>query len=234
MQRREQRRADAAPAPCRRDPEVAQLGAHAAALGRDREGDGDARSGYTVVVRQPDEPVVGAVDEQRERVAERRLVGAKPLISANASSRSAPAIVRHSIIGRNLTACTSPRSALRFPLSLAVAASRRRRSPRSAAVTQRQGASVPGGKSATATATCATSPTRTFACTASTAGRPTCRSCTRPNFATLFKNGKSVQTKDLKPGTPVHVEFTQSLGVRKAYKIFVADPNGHGLYGFKS
>jgi hypothetical protein len=55
-----------------------------------------------------------------------------------------------------------------------------------------------------------------------------------PNFATLFKSGKSVQTKDLKPDTPVHVVFTQSLGVRKAYKIFVADPNGHGLYGFKS
>jgi hypothetical protein len=55
-----------------------------------------------------------------------------------------------------------------------------------------------------------------------------------PNFATLLKNGKSVQTKDLKPNTPVHVEFTQSLGVRKAYKIFVADPRGRGLYGFKS
>ena len=55
-----------------------------------------------------------------------------------------------------------------------------------------------------------------------------------PNFATLFKDGKSVQTKDLKPGTPVHVEFTQSLGIRKAYKIFVADPKGHGLFGFKS
>jgi hypothetical protein len=55
-----------------------------------------------------------------------------------------------------------------------------------------------------------------------------------PNYATLFSNGKSVQTKDLKPGTPVHVEFTQSLGVRKAYKIYVANPKGHGLYGFKS
>jgi hypothetical protein len=55
-----------------------------------------------------------------------------------------------------------------------------------------------------------------------------------PNFATLMSNGKSVQTKDLKPGTPVHIEFTQSLGVRKAYKIYVAKPNGRGLYGFKS
>lgn len=55
-----------------------------------------------------------------------------------------------------------------------------------------------------------------------------------PNYATLLKNGKSVQTKNLKPNTPVHVIFTQSLGVRKASKIFVADPNGRGLYGFKS
>jgi hypothetical protein len=55
-----------------------------------------------------------------------------------------------------------------------------------------------------------------------------------PNFKTLFSDGKSVQTKDLQPGTPVHIIFTQSLGVRKASKIFVADPNGQGLYGFKS
>ena len=55
-----------------------------------------------------------------------------------------------------------------------------------------------------------------------------------PNFATLVKDGKSVQTKDLKPNTPVHVIFTQSLGVRHAYKVFVADPKGHGLYGFKT
>ena len=55
-----------------------------------------------------------------------------------------------------------------------------------------------------------------------------------PTFATLLSDGKSVQTKDLKPNTPVHVEFTQSLGIRKAYKIYVADPHGRGLYGFKS
>jgi hypothetical protein len=55
-----------------------------------------------------------------------------------------------------------------------------------------------------------------------------------PNYATLMSNGKSVQTKDLKPNTPVHVIFTDVLGVRKAYKIYVANPNGHGLYGFKS
>jgi hypothetical protein len=47
-------------------------------------------------------------------------------------------------------------------------------------------------------------------------------------------NGKSVQVSDLAPDTPVHVIFTQSLGVRHAYKIFVANPNGRGMYGFKS
>jgi hypothetical protein len=104
----------------------------------------------------------------------------------------------------------------------------------SAAVTERQGASVPGGKirdchgyvrhvsDANIRVHCID-------------GTPADLSFLyAPNFATLFSNGKSVQTKDLKPGTPVHVEFTQSLGVRKAYKIFVADPHGHGLYGFRS
>ena len=46
--------------------------------------------------------------------------------------------------------------------------------------------------------------------------------------------GKTVAEKDLKPGTPVHVIFTQSLGVRHAYKVYVADPKGRGLYGFKT
>jgi hypothetical protein len=54
-----------------------------------------------------------------------------------------------------------------------------------------------------------------------------------PRYAKL-RNGKSVQTVDLLPETPVHIYYTQSLGVKKAYKIFVADPNGHGLYGFRS
>ena len=104
----------------------------------------------------------------------------------------------------------------------------------SAAVTERQGPSVPGGKirdchgyvrhvSATNIRVHCVD------------GRPADLSFLyAPNFATLLKSGKSVQTKDLAPGTPVHVEFTQSLGIRKAYKIFVADPQGHGLYGFKS
>ncbi|GAC1358885.1 MAG: hypothetical protein NVSMB31_19240 [Vulcanimicrobiaceae bacterium] len=47
-------------------------------------------------------------------------------------------------------------------------------------------------------------------------------------------SGETVQTKDLKPGTPVHVIFTQSLGVRHVYKVFIANPKGRGLYGFKS
>ena len=54
-----------------------------------------------------------------------------------------------------------------------------------------------------------------------------------PRYAKLH-DGKSVQTADLKPDTPVHIYYTQSLGVKKAYKVFVADPNGHGLYGFRS
>ena len=55
-----------------------------------------------------------------------------------------------------------------------------------------------------------------------------------PNYEALFSNGKSLQAKDLQPGTPVHIVFTQSLGVRKAYKIYIVDPHGHGLFGFSS
>ncbi|MGA2396069.1 MAG: hypothetical protein ABSH03_22260 [Candidatus Lustribacter sp.] len=51
---------------------------------------------------------------------------------------------------------------------------------------------------------------------------------------TKLRSGKSMQTVDLRPDTPVHVYYTQSLGVKKAYKIYVADPNGRGLYGFRS
>jgi hypothetical protein len=54
-----------------------------------------------------------------------------------------------------------------------------------------------------------------------------------PKYAS-YKDGKSVQVRLLQPDTPIHIIFTQALGVRKAYKIFVADPNGHGEYGFKS
>jgi hypothetical protein len=54
-----------------------------------------------------------------------------------------------------------------------------------------------------------------------------------PKYANLH-DGKSVQTTALRPDTPVHIFYTQSLGVKKAYKVYVADPNGHGLYGFRS
>jgi len=54
-----------------------------------------------------------------------------------------------------------------------------------------------------------------------------------PKFVNLA-NGTTIQSKDLKPGTPVHVIFTQSLGVRHAYKVYVANPRGRGLYGFKT
>ena len=54
-----------------------------------------------------------------------------------------------------------------------------------------------------------------------------------PKYANL-RSGKSVQTAELLPDTPVHIYYTQSLGIKKAYKIFVADPNGHGIYGFRS
>jgi len=54
-----------------------------------------------------------------------------------------------------------------------------------------------------------------------------------PKYASM-RDGKSIQVSQLQPDTPVHIIFTQALGVRKAYKIFVADPSGHGLYGFKS
>lgn len=104
----------------------------------------------------------------------------------------------------------------------------------SAAVTQRSGASVPGGKIRDCHGY-VRHVSDTNIRVHCIDGRPADLSFLyAPNFATLMSNGKSVQTKDLKPNTPVHVEFTQSLGVRKAYKIFVAKPNGRGDYGFKS
>jgi hypothetical protein len=104
----------------------------------------------------------------------------------------------------------------------------------SAAVTERQGASVPGGKIRDCHGY-VRHVSDTNIRVHCIDGKPADLSFLyAPNFATLMSNGKSVQTKNLKPNTPVHVEFTQSLGIRKAYKIFVADPNGHGLYGFKS
>jgi hypothetical protein len=104
----------------------------------------------------------------------------------------------------------------------------------SAQVTQRQGASVPGGKIRDCHGY-VRHVSDTNIRVHCIDGVPADLSFLyAPNFATLLKNGKSVQTKDLKPNTPVHVEFTQSLGVRKAYKIYVADPRGRGMFGFKS
>lgn len=54
-----------------------------------------------------------------------------------------------------------------------------------------------------------------------------------PKFINL-PDGKTMQSRLLKPGQPVHVIFTQSLGVRHAYKVYLAKPNGRGLYGFKN
>ena len=54
-----------------------------------------------------------------------------------------------------------------------------------------------------------------------------------PKFVNL-PNGKTLQSAALKPGTPVHVIFSMSLGLRHAYKVYVANPQGRGLYGFKS
>ncbi len=56
---------------------------------------------------------------------------------------------------------------------------------------------------------------------------------TFPHYSNL-RDGKSVQTTELSPDTPVHILYTQVGPIKKAYKIFVADPNGHGLYGFRS
>ena len=106
--------------------------------------------------------------------------------------------------------------------------------PASAAVTQRQGASIPGGKIRDCHGYVRHVSTENIRVHCIDGVPADLSFLYAPNFATLFADGKSVQTKDLKPGTPVHVEFTQSLGIRKAYKIFVANPNGHGLYGFKS
>lgn len=53
-----------------------------------------------------------------------------------------------------------------------------------------------------------------------------------PTFVDL-PDGKTLQSKDLKPGTRVHVIFTQSLGLRQAYKVFVLGPMGHARYGIK-
>jgi hypothetical protein len=47
-------------------------------------------------------------------------------------------------------------------------------------------------------------------------------------------DGTITQVKELKKGNAVHVLFGQSLGTRKAYKIYFADPNATGTYGLKT
>jgi hypothetical protein len=49
----------------------------------------------------------------------------------------------------------------------------------------------------------------------------------------LHADGTITQVKELKKDTPVHVQFTQSFGTHKAYKIYLADPEAKGDYGFK-
>jgi hypothetical protein len=49
-----------------------------------------------------------------------------------------------------------------------------------------------------------------------------------------YHDGRTVESRHLTPGTPVHVIFSQTLGIRHAFKIFVANPQGRGLYGFKT
>ena len=57
---------------------------------------------------------------------------------------------------------------------------------------------------------------------------------TFPKYAIRKFHGRSVQDVTLRPGIPVHVIYSHELGIRHAYKVFVADPHGHGLFGFKS
>ena len=54
-----------------------------------------------------------------------------------------------------------------------------------------------------------------------------------PRFAKLA-NGNSVEMNTLKPETPVLVYYTQSLGVKKAYRVFVSDENGHETKALKT
>lgn len=56
---------------------------------------------------------------------------------------------------------------------------------------------------------------------------------TVPKFAKLT-SGKTIETQLLKPDTPVLVYYTQSLGVKKAYRVFVDDTNGHPVDSLKT
>ena len=54
-----------------------------------------------------------------------------------------------------------------------------------------------------------------------------------PKFAKLA-SGKTVETTLLKPETPVHVYYTQSLGIKKAYRVFVDNTEGHEVTSVKT
>ena len=54
-----------------------------------------------------------------------------------------------------------------------------------------------------------------------------------PRFAKLA-SGKTVEMKTLKPETTVLVYYTQSLGVKKAYRVFVADAEGREKQGLRT
>lgn len=54
-----------------------------------------------------------------------------------------------------------------------------------------------------------------------------------PRFAKLT-SGKSVQTSELLPDTPVVVYYTQDFGVKKAYRVYVTDPNGNPTESVRS
>jgi hypothetical protein len=54
-----------------------------------------------------------------------------------------------------------------------------------------------------------------------------------PKFAKAA-GGKSVEMSAIKPDTPVHILYTVTLGVKKAEFIYIADPNGIGVFGFRS
>jgi hypothetical protein len=54
-----------------------------------------------------------------------------------------------------------------------------------------------------------------------------------PKFAKL-SSGKTVETVLLKVDTPVHVYYTQSLGIKKAYRVFVDNSDGHEVTSVKT
>jgi hypothetical protein len=54
-----------------------------------------------------------------------------------------------------------------------------------------------------------------------------------PKFAKLA-SGKTVETTLLKPETPVHVYYTQTIGIKKAYRVYVDNENGQAVRSLKT